>query len=156
MRQSVHFAIVLLAVVTAACSEFSEVVRGQPRLVLEVKLSMAADGQATAQLGVRNAGTGDFTGSDSFNGVMEVRQATGQPRLRSDMRMVGPIRAGEAVFPLGWTGMLDPADYTLTWQAPGAEGVSVDFSIEQRGTGPFLLAPPEYIDPMTEFTVSAP
>ncbi|MCC6189191.1 MAG: hypothetical protein IT318_09145 [Anaerolineales bacterium] len=148
---------IIAGIFTTACGPILPGLQtGQPSLALAVKLSMAAEGQASVQIGVRNEGSADFAGSDTFGGLLEVREVTGELRLAATTSAIGPVPAGEAVYPAVWTGQFDPGDYRLTWQARGTETAAVDFSIVDQNGILLMEAPAGCLDPMTDFTRAAP
>jgi hypothetical protein len=98
-------------------------------------LSITADDQFLLTMEVRNTGDSTLLPSDAFNGVMELRDAEGDLRVRVDApRLGGPLEPSHLMFPIAWTGRLAPGVHRLIWGALGYGAKAMEFEvIEQDG-----------------------
>ncbi|HHX66077.1 MAG TPA: hypothetical protein GX702_14455 [Chloroflexi bacterium] len=95
-------------------------------------LQIDADGEAQLSPGIYNAGEHTFPGADAFNAVMEIRHADGAQRASAQVLSIEAIEPGEVIWPIEWSGELEPGRYTLTWGAPGYGQIETTFEIVEH------------------------
>jgi len=80
-------------------------------------------------LGVWNPGDARFRDYPSFNGKMELRDASGEEVGRIQVATLWELAPGNAGWPAAYASKLPAGAYQLTWGAPDYGSVTVDFTI---------------------------
>jgi len=121
----------LIAVLTAGTLCGCGMVGGREaaRLEFEAPMNVDSSQQWHVSLGVRNAGEKPFRDYEFFDGVMELRDSTGEEVGRIQVVHLWDLEADECAWPASLRAELAPGAYTLTWGAPGHGGIVVRFTI---------------------------
>lgn len=79
-------------------------------------------------------------------------------KIRNQMTIVdlGAVPVGESVHLLLYEAVYDPERYVMSLTGEDIPSLSVTFKIREQDGIRKLAAPPEFIDPHTEFTISDP
>lgn len=125
-----------------------------PRLRFVAPVTLDADQEFRANLGVQNTGAQDFAGDDRFGGQMEIRDASGDLRASAEVVTLRSIAAGDTAWIVEWRGVLSPGDYRLTWGADKYGFVTVAATVVERNGRLYLAeeAPPAVVEPAPSFT----
>ena len=125
-------------------------------LKFEPKLTMYEAGKVVFKLGIRNTSSFDKAMGEGADIHAVVTDEDGQ--IRNQMTIVDrpKISSGETAFPLTYEAIYDPGSYTMSISGEGVPAFSVPFEIRKIEGLLKLAAPPGYIDPHTEFTLTEP
>ena len=103
--------------------------REAAQLEFQAPMNVNSSEEFHASLEVHNNGTKTFPGDESFNGVMELRNETGELRARMEIVQLHALAPGESAFATAWRSKLLPGTYQLMWGAPGHGYTTVNFSV---------------------------
>ncbi len=141
--RSLIFILFLSLISTMGCTN-NQLKPELPNLTFQASLQENLGGEVLISLGVCNTGLGMFEGDDDFNGVMEVRDESGDVCTRAEIFRFQTLEHGESVFPISWRGELWPGSYTLTWGAPDYGSTLVCFEVTEYDG--LLIISEEHID----------
>lgn len=80
----------------------------------------------------------------------------GKIRNQFEIVDIGPIPGNQSKFPLTLEAVYDPGSYVVSLTGEGLPSLSFPFEIREEDGIRKLVAPPEFINPHTEFTIDAP
>jgi hypothetical protein len=98
-------------------------------LAFEAPMNVDSSQRFHVSLGVRNLGDARFRDYPSFNGKMELRDASGEEVGRIQVATLWELAPGNAGWPAAYASKLPAGAYQLTWGAPDYGSVTVDFTI---------------------------
>lgn len=150
MKQSMIVGI-LIALLLAGCGPIAQETI-EKDLELKIKMTMPADGKLNISAGLHNPNKGDYQGTESFNGLLEVLNEAGEVRTSGEIYSFDPLTGGETSYPLTYQLTLEPGKYTSRYSALGKEPLEVQFEIIDKDGTLYLHAPADVIDPFTEYT----
>lgn len=119
----------------------------------EAQLTMQDGGVVIIRIGATNASAWNYPANEAFNGMMEVRNATGDLRSRIDVHQFGALGPKETAMPAELKTQLDAGTYRLTWSAPTMQVMSLEFEVLDRDGKRYLRAESHHIRPYTEYTI---
>ena len=153
MKKFAFFAI-LVVFLLSACGPSEQT--AAPQLQFVPKLTMYESGVVHFEVGVMNESGQEFAGLEDVNIRVVVTDVDGE--IRNQMRIIdlGRIQANEEVYPLTYEAEYDPGRYVASLTGEGIPSLSVPFEIRVIGGLRKLAAPPDFIDPGTEFTLIDP
>lgn len=142
---------VLVALLLTGCGQIAQE-SIEKDLELKIKMTMQAEGRVDISVGLHNPRKGDYQGSETFLGIMEVIDGIDQIQVSSDTYTYGKLAGGETSYPLTMKLTLAPGKYTARYSALGKEPLEVQFQILDKDGTLYLRAPGDVIDPFTEYT----
>ncbi len=128
----------------------------EPELSFVAQMSMFEEGKLHFELGVANEANRDQPMIEDVNIQATITDEAG--KIRNQMRIVdiGPIAAGDAEFPLTYEAVYDPGRYVVSLTGEVLPSTTFPLEIREEDGIRKLAAPPEVINPHTEFTIDAP
>ena len=155
-RLRVLLTIIFLFFLSSCANLIPTPAQEEPSLGFLPRMKMDEAGQMQVKLGIQNRANREQPALMDVNIRVGISDQGGT--IRNELLVVdlGPIEPDETVFPLTYEGKYDEGTYRMTLSAEVIPTMYVNFAIrEQEGTL-ILAAPPEVIDPHTEFTVDDP
>ena len=143
--------------ILAACTPAEGTPAAQePDLCFNPRVTMFEEGKVQFDLGIANKAGRDQLMIDDANIQATITDQYG--KIRNQLRIVdvGPIPAGRTAFPLTYEAVYDPGRYVVSLTGEVLPSLSFAFEIREEDGVRKLAAPPEVIQPHTEFTLDAP
>jgi len=127
-----------------------------PELRFVPRMTMFEEGKVHFELGIANEAEHEQPMLEDVNVQATITDESG--KIRNQMRIVdiGPIPPNESEFPLTYEAVYDPGRYVVSLTGEVLPSLAFSFEIREEDDIRKLAAPPEFIDPHTEFTVDAP
>jgi len=155
-RKRQHWLIFTL-IILAACAPVEGTPEApEPELSFTPKLTMFEEGKVHFELGIANEAERDQPMIEDVNIQATITDEAG--KIRNQLRIVdiGPISQGESEFPLTYEAVYDPGRYVVSLTGEVLPSMTFPIEIREEDGIRKLAAPPEVIDPHTEFTIDAP
>lgn len=141
---------VLAVILLSACSSTNQ--SNASELKFAPKLTMYEAGVVHFELGLMNESSREFTGKKDINIQVTVTDDNGKIRNQMQIHDLPIIAANGEIYPLNSDAEYDAGQYTATLTGEGIPSLSVPFEIRVNSGQLSLVAPPDFIDPHTEFT----
>ncbi|MFW5714264.1 MAG: hypothetical protein ACOCYU_06290 [Brevefilum sp.] len=128
----------------------------EPELRFVPRITMFEEGKVHFELGLTNEASRDQPMVEAVN--IQVTVTDGAGKIRNQMKIVdvGPIAANQAEFPLTYEAVYDPGKYVVSMTGEVLPSLTFPFEIREEDGVRRLAAPPEFINPHTEFTIDSP
>jgi len=126
-RLVILLSLIVLVVLLMSCGPGAK--SAPANLAFEAPMNVDSSQRFHVSLGVRNPGDARFRDYETFNGTMELRDASGEEVGRIQVSTLWELAPGNAGWPAAYASKLPAGAYQLTWGAPDYGSVTVDFTI---------------------------
>lgn len=140
----------LAVILLSACSSTNQSTVSELKFV--PKLTMYEAGVVHFEVGIMNESSGDFTGKKDVNIQVIVTDDNGKIYNQVQIHDLPMIAANGEIYPFNSDVEYDAGQYTATLTGEGIPSLAVPFEIRIEAGLRSLAAPPDFIDPGTEFT----
>lgn len=126
-----HLLITLALLALVACAAPIEA-PSDANLTFQAPMAVNAQGEFEVSLAVRNDGVELFPADRTFDGVVRILDAQGNPVAEETVASLRALEAGDTAWPATLRRELAPGAYELTWGAPGHAAIRIPFAIAER------------------------
>ena len=157
MFKKLHYSLIFSLLILAACAPMEGTPEAaEPVLSFTPRMTMFEEGKVHFELGIANEAGRDQPMIEDVNIQATITDEAG--KIRNQMRIVdiGPIQEGESEFPLTYEAVYDPGRYVVSLTGEVLPSMTFPIEIREEDGVRKLAAPPEVINPHTEFTIDAP
>lgn len=141
---------ILAIIVLSACGSLNETNSAQ--LKFAPKLTMYEAGVVHFEVGVMNESTGKFAGKKDVNIQVIVTDDNGKVRNQMQIHDLPTIAANDGIILVTNDAEYETGQYTATLTGEGIPSLELPFEIRGEAGQISLAAPPDFIDPHTDFT----
>lgn len=127
----------------------------EPDLRFVPQVTMFEEGKVQFDLGIANEASRDQPMIEDANIQVTITDEAGQIRNQMKVVDIGPISGDMSTFPLTYEAVYDPGRYVVSLTGEGLPSLTFPFEIREANGVRKLAAPPEFINPFTEFTLTA-
>ena len=145
---------ILAVIVLSACGSMNQT--NTPELKFAPKLTMYEEGIVHFEVGVLNQSSQKFSGKKDINIQVIVTDDDGKIRNQMQILDLGAIAANDEIVPFTSDAEYEAGQYIASLTGEGIPSLSVPFEIREDAGVRSLAAPPDFIDPGTEFTIIDP
>lgn len=118
-------------------------------------VTMFEEGKVHFELGIANEASHDQPLLEDVNIQATITDEAGKIRNQMGIVDIGPISADASEFPLTYEAVYDPGKYVVSLTGEVLPSLNFPIEIREKDGVRKLAAPPEFINPHTEFTIDA-
>jgi hypothetical protein len=105
------------------------------RVAPTAQVTLGEGGTIDIAMGFANLSDRPIAQQDDFDGQWVLVDGEGELRARGRVLTAARLEPDETSFPLVWSGVLEPGDYTLKWGSPTIGTVTTEFTVFDNGAG---------------------